>query len=382
MGTMAGAAFNLVMQTVKEWREDKAERLAAALAYYTIFALGPLLLIAIAVAGLAFGEEAARGQVFAQLTGLMGAEGAAVIETAVQNANKPATGIVATIIGLVTLVLGAAGLFGHLKDALNTIWEVQPKSDGGVLSMVKAQFLSFTMVLGVGFLLLTSLVLSAVLAALGSTAQGLLPGAELFWQIVNFVISLAVITLLFAAIYKVLPDVTLSWNDVWIGAAATAILFTIGKTLIGLYLGNSSVGSAYGAAGSLLVVLIWVYYSAQILLLGAEFTQVYANTYGSRLRPAPGAEPVTEEARAQQGMPRKEEEPAGTARSQPAAPGGRPTSGAAASRPTVASAPGAGVARHPNDGKGFNFKRLGTLAVSGVLAAVLNAVRRQRSRQS
>jgi membrane protein len=305
-----GAAFSLLKQTFVEWREDKVSRLAAALAYYTAFSLAPLVLIAVAIAGLVLGEEAASGQIYAQLAGLLGSEGAGVIETAVRNSRQVGLASLSAIIGLVTLIWSASNVFAQLQDALNTVWEVEPKPGRGILGTIRQRFLSMTMVLGIGFLLLVSLVLSAGLAALGRYFSAALPGSDLLWQAVNFLVSFAVITLLFAAIYKVLPDVEIRWRDVWIGAAVTALLFTIGKLVIGIYLGNASVGSTFGAAGSLLVVLVWVYYSAQILFFGAEFTQVYARRYGSRIVPSPNAQPLTEEARRQQGAPSKETAPA------------------------------------------------------------------------
>ena len=300
------AAFDLVKTTYGDWSEDKASRLAAALAYYTAFAIAPLLLIAIAIAGLVFGEEAAGGQVFAQLEGLLGADAAQAVETAIANSQQAGVGTISAIIGLATLLWSASNVFAQLQDALNTIWEVTPKPGAGIMATVKKRFLSMTMVLGTGFLLLVSLVLSSALSLVGNAFSNLLPGAEVLGQVVNFAISFAVITLLFAAIYKVLPDVKIAWGDVWIGAAATALLFVIGKLLIGLYLGNASVGSTYGAAGSLLVLLLWIYYAAQLLFFGAEFTQAYAREYGSRIVPDEGAVGVTDEARAKQGIPRQE----------------------------------------------------------------------------
>ncbi len=297
----------LLKTSLAEWSEDKAPRLAAALAYYTVFSLAPLLVIVIAIAGLVFGEEAARGALSAQIEGLVGTTGAQAIEEMIKGASQRESGIVATVIGVATLLLGASGLFGQLQDALNTIWEVQPKPNQGIVATIKQRFFSFTMVLGTGFLLLVSLVISAVLAGVVQYFQGILPGADWVWQAVNVVVGLAVTTLLFGLIFKIIPDVEIDWSDVWIGAAATAVLFSIGRLLLGLYLGRSSFGSTYGAAGSLVVLLIWIYYSAQILFLGAEFTQVYANSFGSRVEPSPNAVAVTEEARAQQGIPRKEQ---------------------------------------------------------------------------
>jgi membrane protein len=299
--------WDMLKTTFSDWNEDKAPRLAAALAYYALFAIAPLLVIVIAIAGLFFGAEAVRGQIVGQIQGLVGEQGGKAIQDMVANAaNRPGAGIVATVVGIVTLVFGALGLFGQLQDALNTIWEVQPKPGRSWLEVIKDRLAPFTMVLGVAFLLLVSLVVSAALAGVGKFLGTVLPGLTIVGEILNFVISFGVITLLFAMIYKFLPDAKIAWNDVWIGAAATALLFTIGKLLLGLYLGRSSTTSAYGAAGSLVIVLLWVYYSAQILFLGAEFTQVYAKKYGSQIQPAENAVAVTEEARAQQGMPRQE----------------------------------------------------------------------------
>jgi membrane protein len=304
----AQAIWGMLKETFTDWNEDKAPRLAAALSYYALFAIAPLLVIVIAIAGLFFGEEAARGAIAGQLQGLVGEQSAQTIQEMVANAgSNRSSGIFATIVGIVTLVFGALGVFGQLQDALNTIWEVQPKPNRGWMEVIKDRLAPFTMVLGIAFLLLVSLVISAALAALGKFFGGIFPGFALVGQILNFVVSFGVITLLFAMMYKYLPDVKIAWSDVWIGAAATALLFTIGRLLIGLYLGRSSTASSYGAAGSLVIVLIWVYYSAQILFFGAEFTQVYAKTYGSKIQPADNAMPITEEARAQQGIPHEEE---------------------------------------------------------------------------
>jgi len=296
----------LLKDTFAEWSEDKVPRLSAALAYYTAFALAPLLLIAISVAGLVFGREAATNQIGQQLSGLLGPSAADSVNTMVEaaGANKGG-GIIATIIGIVTLLFAASGVFGELQDSLNTIWEVQPKPNQGLLATIKQRFFSFTMVIGVGFLLLVSLVLSAALGALGGMVAGAEADQSLIWKAVNFVVSFGVTTLLFALIYKILPDATIQWRDVWVGALVTALLFTLGKAAIGWYLGRPGTTSTYGAAGSFVALLLWVYYSAQILFFGAEFTQVYAKAYGSQIEPAENAVPVTEEARAQQGIPRQ-----------------------------------------------------------------------------
>jgi len=285
-----------------EWSEDKASRLAAALSYYSAISLAPLLIVLLSIAGLVFGREAASGHIAGQVQGLVGQDRAQVIEDIIANANKPATGVVSGVVGTIILLLGAAGVFGALQDGLNTVWEVEPKPGRGVVGILKDRFLSLTMVLGVGFLLLVSLVLSAALALLGKYFAGVLPLHPLVLEVMNFVLSFGVITLLFALMFKILPDVEIAWSDVWIGAAITALLFTIGKVLIGLYLGRSTIGTTYGAAGSLVVILIWIYYSAQILFFGAELTQVYTNKYGSKIRPSKDAVEVTRNTRAEQGL--------------------------------------------------------------------------------
>lgn len=285
-------AYTLLKETGLEWWEDKAPRLGAALAYYTALSLAPLLVLAIGVAGLVFGEEAAKGQLVAQMEDMVGTDGAQMIETLVAKAREPSTGIIATVLGLITLLIGATGVFGQLQEALNDIFGVEPKSGGGVLGLLKDRFLSLAMVLGVGFLLLVSLVLSASLAALTKWVGGVIPQLAGAAEFGNFAVSIVVITLLFAMIFKWLPDVKLRWRDVWLGAAFTAVLFTIGKFAIGMYLGRSSLGSAYGAAGSFVVVLVWVYYSAQILFLGAEFVKVYVKHNGE-LQPKANVVPST-----------------------------------------------------------------------------------------
>lgn len=272
-----GKVLSLLRSTIQAWQRDEASRLAAALAYYTTFSLSPVLVIVIAIAGSVFGQEAVQGQLVDQLSGLVGREGAEVIQSLISNTETSGDGFWPTLISAVLLIFGATGVFSQLQTSLNKIWNVSPP-DQGIGRMVRIRLLSFAMVAAIGFLLLVSLMISAGLAALGS-----LLGDGHLWQIVNTVLSLGVTTLLFALIYKVLPDVEITWRDVGVGAVITSLLFSFGKFLIGLYLGNSSIGSAYGAAGSLAIVLIWVYYSAQILFFGAEFTQVYANRYGSKI---------------------------------------------------------------------------------------------------
>lgn len=292
----------LLQETFKEWQEDKASRLAAALAYYTVFSLTPLLVLAIAIAGAIFGEEAARGEIVGQIEGLVGIEGAKVIQTAIENANQPDISSVASLISVAILLLSASGVFAQLQDALNTIWNVSTKPGRGIKNFVRKRLLSFSAVLGIGFLLMVSLIISAILSGLSTYARGLIPGADFLWQILDFALSLGIITLLFALIYKFLPDVKITWSDVWIGAFITAILFTIGKFGLGLYLGRGSFGSTYGAAGSLVIILAWVYYSAQILFFGAEFTQVYARRYGSKILPDQHAEALDKVGPAKKGL--------------------------------------------------------------------------------
>jgi membrane protein len=293
---------SLLKETIAEWNKDKVARLAAALAYYTMFSLAPLLIIVIAIAGSVFGEEAARNQIVSQIEGLVGRDGAEFIQSAIENASQPAEGALASVISVVVLLFGATGLFAELQDALNTVWEVKPKPERGLLNVIRNRFLSFAMILGIGFLLLVSLVLGAGLAAVVNLFGSWFPFLSSFLQLFSFIFGFIVTTFLFAAIYKILPDVKITWSDVWIGATITSFLFSIGRFLLGQYLGNSSFGSVYGAAGSLVVVLAWVFYASQILLLGAEFTQVYARRFGSGITPAENAVPLTSEARAEQGL--------------------------------------------------------------------------------
>jgi membrane protein len=291
----------MLKQTVSDWLADKAPRLGAALAYYTVFSLAPLLVIALAIAGMFMGAQAVQGELHTQLQSMLGDDGARAVEEMVAAASKPKEGTLATVIGVVVLLFGASGVFGQLQDSLNTIWEVEPKPRG-VWGTIKDRFFSFAMVLGTGFLLLVSLVVSAAVNLIGGWMSSILPLPEAVLHVLNLVASFAVVTLLFAAIFKVLPDAVIEWKDVWVGAMATAVLFVIGKSLLGMYLGRGSVASAYGAVGSLVVVLLWVYYSAQIVFFGAEFTQVYARARGSQIKPAADAVATTDRARAEQGM--------------------------------------------------------------------------------
>lgn len=275
--------LTLFKNTWTEFSDDHAQRLGAALAYYTIFSIAPLLLIAISVAGLVFGREAVQGAVQQQVAGVLGPGAAKAIDTMIAYAARPKSSTIATIVGIVTLLVGAAGVFGQLQDALDTIWEVKPPKSGGIWATVKDRFLSMAMVFGIGFLLLVSLLLDAAISATGSYIGRRIPGGEAILQAIQLVISFGIITVLFALMFRYLPHTRVEWRDVWFGALFTSFLFVIGKFGMGLYLGKASVGSAYGAAGSLVIILIWVYWSAQILFFGAEFTQVYARTHGSRI---------------------------------------------------------------------------------------------------
>ena len=296
------------MQSFNGWLEDRALRFSAALAYYSIFAMAPLVIITISVAGLIFGEQAARGQVYQQINWLLGPQGAAEIQTLIQASSDTSRSILATVVGLVTLLIGASGVFGQLKDALNSIWGVRLKPGTGIISSVKEYLLNLSMVLGVGFLLIISLLLSAVLQGLNTFVTEYL-SVPSFVGPLTAAGSFVVVLLLFALIFKVLPDVEIGWEDVWIGATVTAILFTLGKFLIGLYLGTSSIGSSFGAAGALILILIWVYYSTTIFFLGAEFTKAYADRYGSGINPNRHACFISESARRKQGLPPNESRP-------------------------------------------------------------------------
>ena len=281
-----GALWSVTKQALAGWWNDNVPRLGASLSYYTLFALAPVLIIAIAIAGFFFGPEAVRGEVVGQVRGLMGEEGARAVQAMLEGAAKPAASRIATAAGLFTFFLGATGAFLELQTALNGIWRVKPKEGGKWWKdLVIQRMISFGLVIAVGFLLLVSLVVSAGLAALNRYVGAMFPAMAELWNALNLLVSFGVVTLLFGLVYRVLPDVDLAWRDVWLGAVVTAMLFTVGKAVIGLYLGTSGVASAYGAAGSVLVLLIWVYYSAQIVLLGAEFTRAWVDWEGAHPRP-------------------------------------------------------------------------------------------------
>jgi membrane protein len=302
MTVPAKETWELFKQTFAEWTEDKVPRLGAALAFYTALSIAPLLVLSLRVVAFFFGEAAARGEIERQMLSMIGEQGAEAVQAMLQNANQPEAGTLPTIFSLLTLLLGASGVFGQLQDSLNTIWEVTPKPGRGILGFLKDRFLSMSMVFGVAFLLMVSLVVSAALSFAGGLAFHWLHDFQIISQGINTAISITVFAGLFAMMFKYLPDAKIAWKDVWLGAFITAVLFTIGKLAIGLYIGRSSIASSYGIAGSLIVLLVWVYYSAQIVFFGAEFTQVYANRYGKKIVPSENAEPLTKEKRSQEGM--------------------------------------------------------------------------------
>ncbi len=273
--------FGLLRAAVTEFIADDALSHGAAIAYYTVTSMAPVLLIVVAIAGFVFGTEAAQGAIVEQLSGLMGSQSAQVLQSIVQSAGNRGSGKMATIIGVATLLITASGVFGEMQSSLNVIWKTEPK-EGTVSRLVRARLLSLGLVATLGFLLLVSLVISTALNAAGTWFNGVVPGFHMILQVVNFLVSLLTVAVLFGAVYKILPDKRLTWGDVAVGAFSTAILFTFGKSLISLYIGSSTIATSYGAAGALIVILIWVYYSAQIFLLGAEFTKVYSNSRNSR----------------------------------------------------------------------------------------------------
>jgi membrane protein len=272
--------LSLLREAFSEWQKDQVPRLGAALAYYTVFSLTPLLVILLGIVGLVFDHKSAQLRLLEQFQSLLGKQGSEAVALVLQNVNQPSLNWITTIVGTITLFIGASGVFAELQCDLNAIWKAPPIAKTGFLRLIKDRLFSFSLVLATGFLLLVSLVISAILTALGNIISGL-PGLKILWQFINIFISLGITALLFAMIFKILPNTKVRWRDVWIAASLTSLLFTIGKFLIGLYLGNSSIASSYGAAGSLVVLLIWLYYSAQILFFGAEFSKVYALRYGS-----------------------------------------------------------------------------------------------------
>jgi membrane protein len=271
----AKTLLQILRTTFANWNRHEAPRLGAALAFYTILSLSPLVIIVVALGGLIFSRSTAQAHILSQVQGMIGPDGGRAVESMLANAQRPAAGILGTIVGLLSLLFGASGVFTELRSALNLIWEVTPEKTSGVVGLLRERFFSFGMVLSIGFLLLVSLVVSTVLAAIGKFFGGLLPVPSPVVALLNFFLSYLGVAVLFGLIFRLVPEAKVRWRNVWLGALVTALFFSVGKTLIGLYLGKSSVGSAYGAAGSVIVVIVWVYYSAQIFFFGAEFTHAY-----------------------------------------------------------------------------------------------------------
>jgi membrane protein len=299
--------YEILKDTFNAWSEDKAFRLAAALSFYGTFSLVPFVILIVGVASLIFGADVAQKDVVDEIGGTVGAPVAKALQDILVKGQESGWGAGLTIIGIATLLFGAMGVFGQLQDALNTVWKVTPKPGRGIWGIIQDRFLSLTLVLGTGFLLLISLVLTAALAALNKSFSEILPGGAQLWQAINQLVAVAVVALLFAMIFRLLPDARIGWRDVWLGAILTAILFSLGKYLLGLYLGREGVASEFGAASSLVVILMWVYYASLILLFGAEFTRVYAQKMGSSTKPTSNAVALTTDARLRQGMPRQDE---------------------------------------------------------------------------
>jgi len=272
----------LVKTAFTSWSDDYAQSMGAALAYYTLFSIAPLLIIVMSITGLVFGQEAARGEIAGQLQSLMGEQGALAVQSLLKSVNKPTQGIAATVIGVILLLVGATSVFGELQNSLDRIWRAPVRVGNGLWSLIRARLLSFGMIMGIGFLLMVSLVFSAGLAAISKLWNPVFTEWEVIANIVNFIFSFVLTMGMFALIYKIMPRVHIRWSEVWIGAAITSILFTVGKSAIGLYIGRSGIASGYGPAGSLVALLVWVYYSAQIFLMGAEFTWAYSHIFGSR----------------------------------------------------------------------------------------------------
>ena len=287
-----GAAVSLFKTTYSNWSDHHAPRLGASVAFYTLLSFAPLLVLIVAVIALVLDRQTAQNGLIDEARQMIGDRGADTVKSLLMNAQKPSSGVMAGVIAFVTLLFGASGVFTELRDALNIIWDAEPKNESGFMGMLKQRLFSFGMVLSVGFLLLVSLIISAGLAFLGKFFSTLIPLPAFVFEVINFVVSFAVVTFLFALMFKFVPARDISWRDVRVGAIGTALLFTVGKLLLGLYMGKASVGSAYGAAGSLVAVIVWVYYSAQIFFFGAEFTRVYADMHQAG-HPAPA--PIREQ---------------------------------------------------------------------------------------
>lgn len=308
-----GKWVHFIKRVWEEWNKDKVTRLAASLSYYTVFALAPLLVVVIAVAGLVLGVDVAQKQIVAQVQGLVGQQGADMVNSLLNNARNTNTDLLATILGIVAIVLGATGVVGELKDALNTIWNVTPKPGRGLFGTFLERVFSLGMVMGLGFLLLVSLVVSATVAAFSTGVSGYFAQWAVVAQLLDLLISFGSIALLFALLFKFLPDVRVAWRDVWIGAVVTALLFTVGKYALGFYLASGSVATPFGAAGSVVILFVWIYYAAQILFLGAEITQVYAMEFGSGLVPKSDAVRLSDAAKVRQGTRAPDAVPQGAA---------------------------------------------------------------------
>src|SRR5215469_1023227 len=286
------SVWELIQQTASDWSRINAPRLGAALAFYTMWSIAPLLVLCLGIARVVFGSEEARDQVAAQFQNISGPAGGDAIQALLAHAANPKHGAVAAAVGFFVLLFGASSVFAELRDSLDLVWGVESASGTGILGMIRYRFFSFTMVFGVGFLLLVSLLVSAGIAAAGKMFQEYLPISESVLHLGSTLFTFVIVTILFALLYKLVPDVHIEWSDVWFGAAATSLLFSVGKFAIGMYLGKASIGSAYGAAGSLVVFIIWVYYSAQVFFLGAEFTRFFAERHGSRARWRENPQPI------------------------------------------------------------------------------------------
>jgi membrane protein len=291
-----GEVGSLLKTTVVEWIDDNAARVAAALAFYTLLSMAPLVLLSVALLGTLMGESDARSRILSEVGSVVGPQAAGALSAVVSSAAHSDSGFISSVVGIAVLLVGASGVFGELQYALDTIWGVKPKPGRGIMGVIKDRLFSFSMVIGVAFVLLVSLVISTILSSMGRVVADALPGGAILWQCVNLAVSVGVITVLFAIIFKVVPDIEIRWRDVLVGAFVTATLFSIGKYVLGLYLGTSSVASSYGAAGSVVALVVWVYYSSQLVFLGAEFTQVFARRYGCEIRPSRNAVFVDEHA--------------------------------------------------------------------------------------
>lgn len=319
--TQRKSVWELFKATLLQWFDDQPFQLSSSLSYYTLFSLAPLLIIVIGIAGFAFGHDAAQRQIVETIQGMVGPQTADAVQGIIKNAsNQPRTGIFSAALGIIALIVGAGGVVGQLQTSLNTIWGVTPKSKKGIWVFVRQRFISFAMVLAIGFLLLVSLVISAMVTALTQFSGAYIGGVETIAHLLDVIISFVLVTGLFAMIFKFLPDAKINWRDVWIGALLTSILFTVGKFLIGLYLGHSGATSTYGAAGSLITILLWVYYSSLIFFLGAEFTQVFATWYGSGVSPNDNAEPISARPPRQSPPPEKRTHTAPASHAQKSAP--------------------------------------------------------------